>query len=187
MVRRLLLRLLSSYCDIHCRNMGRALCRYRISLHGDRPVCSSVHSCIQIRTMGPLSCFRRDSGPTCRLGWYQAFKAAILFSISEVKQTPISRCSDPRKCHILPWVRILLSLLEYLTISCSPLLTFVLLLKQHASLEIQWLGDALLFGAPISIAAGCRLILSLREVASHRLISGSNPVTISAFAVQDEP
>jgi len=76
---------------------------------------------------------------------------------------------------------------EYLTIRCSPLVTFIVLLNQDASLEIQWLGDVLLFCAPITIIAGCRLILSLREVASHCLISGSNPVTISAFEVQDEP
>ena len=76
---------------------------------------------------------------------------------------------------------------EDLTIRCSPLMTSIVFLKQGASLEIQWLSDALLFCAPITIAAGCRLILSLRGAASHRLGSGSNPVTISEFIVQDEP
>ena len=76
---------------------------------------------------------------------------------------------------------------EYLTIRCSPLVSFILLLQQTESLEIQWLGDTLLFSAPITIAAGCRLILSLREATSHHLVAGSNPVTISDFIVQDEP
>lgn len=75
---------------------------------------------------------------------------------------------------------------EDLTIRCSPLVTFIVLLNQDVSLEIQWLGNVLLFSAPITIAAGCRLILSLREETSHHLVSGSNPVTISASTVQDE-
>ncbi|KIM61538.1 hypothetical protein SCLCIDRAFT_121892, partial [Scleroderma citrinum Foug A] len=69
----------------------------------------------------------------------------------------------------------------------SPLVTFIVLLNQDVSLEIQWLGNVLLFSAPVTIAAGCRLILSLREGTSHHLVSGSNPVTISASTVQDEP
>ena len=76
---------------------------------------------------------------------------------------------------------------EDLTIRYSPLVTSILFLKQDVSLEIQWLGDSLLFSAPITIIAGCRLILSLRGMTSHHLVSGSNPVTISASTVQDEP
>jgi len=104
MVRRWLSwRFSSSYCDIHCRNVGRALHHYWISLQDDRPVYDRWHGpCVQIQTMGPLSYFRRDSGCTCCLGWCQAFKAEILFSISQVEQTTLSRYSDPGKCRILP-------------------------------------------------------------------------------------
>ncbi|KAL4076400.1 hypothetical protein J3A83DRAFT_2200375 [Scleroderma citrinum] len=48
----------------------------------------------------------------------------------------------------------------------SPLVTFVLLVQTNVSLEVQWLADTLLFRAPITISAGCRLILSIRQATS---------------------
>ena len=73
--------------------------------------------------------------------------------------------------------------------SCSPLVTFIVCLNVGVSIDNQWLADALFLSAPITTAAGCRLILSVREAASHyhHLPSASNPVSISIFAVQDGP
>ncbi|KAL4081393.1 hypothetical protein V8B97DRAFT_18569 [Scleroderma yunnanense] len=48
----------------------------------------------------------------------------------------------------------------------SPLGMFILLVMHSVSLKVQWLADTLLFRAPITILAGCRLILSIREAAS---------------------
>ena len=56
-----------------------------------------------------------------------------------------------------------------LTIACSPLVTFVLLLKAGVSREVTWLADTLLFRAPITISAGCRLILSIRQATQETL------------------
>lgn len=54
----------------------------------------------------------------------------------------------------------------------------------NVSLEVQWLTSTFFFRAPITISAGCRLILSVREAAAHH---GSNPATISAFVARDGP
>ncbi|KIM57302.1 hypothetical protein SCLCIDRAFT_28912 [Scleroderma citrinum Foug A] len=48
----------------------------------------------------------------------------------------------------------------------SPLVTFILLLKAGVSQEVTWFADTLLFRAPVAISAGCRLILSIRQVTS---------------------
>lgn len=74
--------------------------------------------------------------------------------------------------------------------SCSPLVTFIVCLKVGGNIDNQWLADALFLSAPITTAAGCRLILSVRDAASHYhhlLASASNPVSISIFAVRDGP
>ena len=73
-----------------------------------------------------------------------------------------------------------------LTIRHSPLITFVLFLNHDASLKIQWLAQILLWSAPITISAGCRLILSIREAVSSQCSTAVSRRTMSAFAVQDE-
>ncbi|KAL4081347.1 hypothetical protein V8B97DRAFT_13449 [Scleroderma yunnanense] len=51
----------------------------------------------------------------------------------------------------------------------SPLGMFILFVINTANLKAEWLADTLLFRAPITILAGCRLILSIREAASPPL------------------
>ena len=75
-----------------------------------------------------------------------------------------------------------------ITTACSPLVTFSLSMKHDMSLEIRVLTDILLWGAPIIISVGCRLILSVREAASsHHITSVSGTShTMGAFVVQDQ-
>ena len=40
---------------------------------------------------------------------------------------------------------------------------FIIIVINSPNPKVQWLGDALLFRAPVVILAGCRLILSIRE------------------------
>ena len=68
---------------------------------------------------------------------------------------------------------------------CSPLITFVLFLFD--GLQVRWLADTLLFRSPITISAGCRLILSVQEATSQRFTLGSDPAMLSSFVAQDEP
>ena len=58
-------------------------------------------------------------------------------------------------------------------------------LNSGVALEIAWLADALFRRAPITLVAGCRLILSVQEAISHHLTSGSHPV-MSTFVAGDE-
>ncbi|KIM66414.1 hypothetical protein SCLCIDRAFT_1211172 [Scleroderma citrinum Foug A] len=44
----------------------------------------------------------------------------------------------------------------------SPLLTFILLFT-NGSIKFQWFADTFLIRAPITISAGCCLILSIRQ------------------------
>ncbi|KIM63759.1 hypothetical protein SCLCIDRAFT_116507, partial [Scleroderma citrinum Foug A] len=67
----------------------------------------------------------------------------------------------------------------------SPLVTFILFLNHDVSLKIQWLAQILLWAAPITISAGCRLILSIREAVSPRCSTSVSCRTMTAFAVQD--
>ncbi|KIM57308.1 hypothetical protein SCLCIDRAFT_130746, partial [Scleroderma citrinum Foug A] len=62
-----------------------------------------------------------------------------------------------------------------------PLITFVLFLNDDASLKLHWLAQSLPFGGPITICAGCRLILSIREVASSQHLTSVPSRTMSAF------
>ncbi|KAL4081344.1 hypothetical protein V8B97DRAFT_10438 [Scleroderma yunnanense] len=48
----------------------------------------------------------------------------------------------------------------------SPLAMFILYVINPVNTKIQWLANILFFRAPITILAGCRLILSIREAAS---------------------
>ena len=48
----------------------------------------------------------------------------------------------------------------------SPLAMFILLVIHSPNPKVQWLADALLFRAPVTILAGCRLILSIRRATS---------------------
>ena len=50
-----------------------------------------------------------------------------------------------------------------LMIRNSPLAMFIIIVINSPNPKVQWLGDALLFRAPVVILAGCRLILSIRE------------------------
>ncbi|KIM61545.1 hypothetical protein SCLCIDRAFT_877647 [Scleroderma citrinum Foug A] len=67
----------------------------------------------------------------------------------------------------------------------SPLVTFILFLNRDASLEIQWLAQFLLWAAPITISAGCRLILSIREAVSSQCSTSVPSRTMSTFVAQD--
>ena len=49
---------------------------------------------------------------------------------------------------------------QNLTRGCSPLLIFILFLAD-VNMKVQWFADTLLFRVPITISAGCRLILSV--------------------------
>ena len=71
--------------------------------------------------------------------------------------------------------------------SRSPLVTFIVCLSDGGIVEDQWLADALFLSAPITNAAGCRLILSVREAASRQLTSASKLLTMSTLVVPDEP
>ena len=70
-----------------------------------------------------------------------------------------------------------------MTIGCSPLVTFIVYLNSGSSLKIEWLANALFLRAPITISVGYRLIISVREAASHHLTSDSHPVMMRAFFV----
>ena len=67
---------------------------------------------------------------------------------------------------------------------CSPLATVIACLS---IVESQWLADAIFLSGPITNAAGCRLILSVRKAASHQLTSASKLLTMNTFVVRDEP
>jgi len=58
-------------------------------------------------------------------------------------------------------------------------------MKHNISPEIEGLTNTLLLGVPIAIPVGCRLILSIREVASSRLLRPISARRTSTFVVQD--
>ena len=59
-------------------------------------------------------------------------------------------------------------------------------LNSGANQEIQWFANILFLRAPVALCAGCRLILSVQEAASHDLTLGSRPA-MSTFVVGDGP
>ena len=75
-----------------------------------------------------------------------------------------------------------------LIVKCSPLITLVLLVKHDLSLKVQWFADTLLFRAPVTIAVGCRLVLSIREAATSPAHSyaSSNTMVLSTVVFEGD-
>ncbi|KAL4076405.1 hypothetical protein V8B97DRAFT_10115 [Scleroderma yunnanense] len=68
----------------------------------------------------------------------------------------------------------------------SPLGMFVFMIINSPNLKVQWLADALLFRAPITILAGCRLIPSIREAtSSFQLCESGSKLTDSTIVFGD--